>query len=196
MVATRLQGTLEAIDALNAEDPNQESADGRDWPKELLYGQRMSERLRLLEPAPSEALQIAVRAQHVQRWKIPRDEYPMDRSGYKRWRLELSRLHAEIAAGVMRRAGYDNAEIERVERMLRKEQLKRDVEVQTLEDVACLVFLQHYFGEFAARHPHDKVISIVRKTWNKMSERGHAAALQLDLADAAAALVQEALGDG
>lgn len=193
MTDSRLASTLAGIDALNAADPNQAQEAGRSRPKELLYAERMSACLAQLEPGASEALQIAVRAQHLERWRIPRSEYPEGRKGYKRWRLDLANLHAQRAGEVMAGCGYEPAMIERVQRMLRKEQLKRDAEVQTLEDVACLVFLQHYFGDFSAKHERAKIITILQKTWNKMSERGHAAALALDLPPALADLVAEAL---
>ncbi len=193
MEGSRLQQALDALDELNAADPNTVLVDGREWPCELLYGRRMSECLAALEPDASEALQLAVRAQHLERWKIPRDTYPEGRSGYKRWRLDLANLHAERAAEVLQRVGYTEEIIVRVRSMLRKEQLKRDAEVQTLEDAACLVFLQYYFAGFAAKHPREKLVGILRKTWNKMSERGHAAALALDLPEDLAALIGKAL---
>ena len=190
---SRLQRTLAAIDAANADDPNLENVDGEDVPKELIYGQRMSAVLASFAPDASEALQIAARAQHIMRWKSPRSGYPMDRKGYLQWRHELYGLHAEWTGEIMRAEGWDEPTIARVGTLLRKKGLKTDAEVQTLEDVICLVFLQHYFVDFASQHPDAKVIDIVQKTWAKMSEAGHAAALALELPSEASSLVQRAL---
>ena len=164
-------------------------------PKELIYGQRMSAALETFAPDASEALQIAARAQHIMRWKSPRDGYPMDRKGYLQWRHELYGLHAEWTAEIMRAEGYEDDVIERVGTLLRKKGLKTDPETQTLEDVICLVFLEHYFAEFAAKHEDEKVIDIVKKTWAKMSAAGQQAALALSLDASAAFLVKRALSD-
>jgi hypothetical protein len=184
MAADRLARALAAIDAANAEDPAG---------KELVYGQRMTAWLAKLAPDAGEPLQIAVRAQHIQRWKIARAAYPEGRAGYKRWRSELARMHAEQAAAIAAAAGYGGDECARVRDLVQKRRLATDPEAQTLEDVACLVFLEHYFAEFQPKHDRAKVIDIVRKTWAKMSEQGRAAALQLPLGPAERALIEEAL---
>lgn len=189
----RFRRAIERIDALNSEDPVQVRISEREVPGELLYSQRMSARLQSFAPEASEELRLAAHCQHVQRWKIPRDAYPRDRKGYKCWRTELGRMHADIAGEVLRGAGYGEDSVARVQMMLRKEKLKKDPEVQTLEDVICLVFLEHYFADFAAGHPREKLINILRKTWNKMSPPGHEAALALDLPPDLAELVQAAL---
>ena len=189
----RFEAALAQFDRANAEDPNLEAAGGRTYPKELLYAQRMTERLDAFAPDASEALRLAARCQHIRRWTIPRDAYPMDRIGYKRWRSALMQFHAETAGDILRDVGYDDAIIERVQTLLQKQRLKRDPEVQTLEDVICLVFLEHYFEAFAEQHDDEKLIGILRKTWHKMSEAGHEAARTLDLPPHLAALLQKAL---
>ena len=90
---------------------------------------------------------------------------------------------ADTAGDILREEGYDEHTIQRVQSIVRKERIKRDAEAQLLEDVACLVFLENHFVEFAAKHSDDegKLIDIVRKTWMKMSDQGHAAALTLKL---------------
>lgn len=195
MSESQLEKAIARIDAVNAEDPRVEKVGGEERPKELLYGQRMSEMLRGFAADPSEALQIAVRAQHIGRWQIPRSEFPRGRKGYHQWRTRLMEHHGQVAADIAREVGYDEATAERIERLVRKKGLRRDPEVQTLEDVACLVFLAHYFDEFSEGYPDDKVVDILRKTWGKMSEQGHGAALQLDLSDRARELVSRALSD-
>ncbi|MBK7136743.1 MAG: DUF4202 domain-containing protein [Rhodocyclales bacterium] len=166
----RFEATLAAFDAANAEDPNLDEGQ----PKELLYAQRMSEMLARFAPDASEAVQLAVRAQHIQRWKTPRSRYPMDRQGYLQWRTGLYKFHAETAGRIMREAGYDEATIERVQAAVGKKALKVNPDTQLLEDVTDLVFLEHYLAGFAARHPdydEAKWIEIIRKTWQKMSQQ-------------------------
>lgn len=192
-MSEQLQRTFAAFDAANSQDPNQELVNNQPIAKELIYGQRMSAQLSSFRPEASVALQLAARCQHICRWKIPRSDYPMDRPGYKRWRSDLAQFHGETAAAILAEYGYDQAIIERVKGLLLKRGLKRDEEVQTLEDVICLVFIQYYLEEFAAKHDEEKLIDIIRKTWNKMSVKGHEAALQLPLSAAMLELVGKAL---
>ncbi len=191
----RLTRAFAAFDRINAADPRTELVDGRSEPKELVYARRMTAALERFEPDASEPLRLAARAQHIERWSIPRSDYEYGRTGYKQWRSRLMQHHAEVATRVLREVGYDEETCERVTRLLRKQGLKRDPEVQTLEDVVCLVFLEHYFDDFAREHDDEKLVDILRKTWGKMSERGRAAALRLDLSADAARLVGRALGD-
>jgi hypothetical protein len=193
MEQARFDQAIARIDEANAEDPRTEVVDGEEVAGELLYGRRMSARLARFAPEASEALRLAARAQHVCRWRIPRDRYPTGRAGYKRWRSELARLHAELAGEILRQVGYDEKLVARVGDLLQKRRLATDAEVQTLEDVACLVFLEHYFAAFAAKHEEAKLVDILQKTWRKMSERGRAAALALELPPEARALVEKAL---
>lgn len=181
------------FDAANAEDPNQETDRGEARPKELVYAQRMTAWLDKLEPAASEALRLAARCQHIRRWTIPRASYPMGREGYKQWRTALARFHAETAGAILKEVGYGEATIKRVQSLVRKERLKADPESQLLEDVVDLVFLEHYFADFAKKHDEEKLTGILRKTWEKMSKRGREAALALPLAPELRALVEKAL---
>lgn len=184
----RKQTVLDAIDAANSEDPNLE--DGQ--PAALLYGQRMSAELERLCPNASDALQIAARGQHVERWKLQRNEFPEGRAGYLAWRKAQGVFHAEIVAGLMELAEYAPNQIEAAERMLRKQGIKRDQEVQDLEDVICFVFLKWYFEPFAAKHSAEKIQRIVEKTAVKMSAAGRARVLQeFQLPEALAAAFQD-----
>ena len=189
----RLQLAFDRFDALNAQDPHTELVAGRPEPKELVYAKRMTDWLMRLEPAASVALQLAARSQHLMRWRIPRETFPKDRAGYIRWRTTLYDFHADRAAEVLREVGYDDATIERVRSLIRKQNLKSDPEAQTLEDVICLVFLENYFAEFARDHDEEKLVRILRKTWKKMSPRGHDAALKLNLGARELELVSKAL---
>lgn len=189
----RFDAAIAAFDRANAEDPNQETIEGQTHSAALVYARRMSAWLDRIEPSASSELRLAARCQHIRRWMIPRDSYPLTRAGYHKWRTDLGRFHAEQAGEILKDIGYDSATIERVQSLVRKERLKADVETQTLEDVICLVFLDSYFADFAAKHDDEKVIGILRKTWKKMSDRGHAEALKLPLSDAARVLVARAL---
>jgi hypothetical protein len=189
---TRFEQAIAAIDALNAQDPRQDPYEaGQTF--ESAYSQRMTRWLNRLEPEASEALQLAARAQHVARWRIPREDYPMDRVNYRRWRADLADLHAQTTGDILRDAGYAGDAIERVQSLLKKKNLKTDPECQTLEDVICLVFLESYFADFARQHDEPKLIRILQRTWVKMSERGHRAALALPLPPALVKIVEKAL---
>ena len=190
----RYQRAIALFDAANAEDPHVE--DGQ--PKELLYGRRMSEMLARFAPDAPESVKLAVRAQHIQRWKVPRDSYPMDRNGYLQWRTGLYKFHANLAGELTQQAGYDDATIERVKAAVGKKGIKVNAESQMLEDVADLVFIQYYMLGFASQHaeyPEEKWLDIVRKTWKKMSDAGRAFALsgQLELPEPLVPLITKAI---
>jgi hypothetical protein len=192
----RLDEAFERFDAANAEDPNTERVEGAEVPKELVYGQRMSRQLDAFAPDAPESVKLAARAQHIRRWEVPRDSYPEGRAGYLKWRTDLYKRHGDIAGEIMADVGYDEATIERVKTLLRKRGLKTDPDVQLLEDVICLVFLDHYFHDFAQKHDEEKLNPIIQKTWKKMTERAHTAALRLDYAPEDLAKIQKALADG
>ena len=189
----RFTQAIRRFDAANAEDPEVEAVDGVSYPKELLYARRMTDWLQRYAPDASEALRLAVRCQHIRRWAIPRHDYPMDRRGYLQWRSTLARFHGDTAAEILRGVGYDDTMIQRVRSLLRKEGLKRDAEVQCLEDVICFVFLENYCADFARQHETAKALGILRKTWNKMSERGHEVARTLTLPPELRQLIEAAL---
>jgi hypothetical protein len=171
------------IDAANSADPNRVEADGRDWPKELLYSERMSDMLERYKPDSDEVMKLAIRAQHIERWKSPRKAYPEGRIGYLQWRKDLYKIQASRAAELMREAGYDEDSSKRAWQAVAKKNIKGNADTQLLEDVTDLVFMEHYMLEFVDKHPEydeEKWIEIIRKTWNKMS----AAAQQFALSGA------------
>jgi len=199
---TQQQSTFEKamalIDAANSEDPNQVTADGKTWPKELLYSQRMSDMLQRFAPDADDAAKLAIRAQHVQRWKSPRDAYPMDRIGYLQWRKDLYRIQANTAADLLAQAGCDDDVISRVREAVAKKGIKENPDTQLLEDVTDLVFMEHYLLEFAGKHPEydeEKWLDIIRKTWKKMSEAAQQFALSgaLKLPEPLVPLIQKAV---
>ncbi|XKE45294.1 DUF4202 domain-containing protein [Halomonas organivorans] len=184
---------LAGLDALHAEDPRRVEVDGDSRPLELWHAGRMTAWLERLVESPDELVCLAVRGQHLQRWQVPRGDYPEGRVGYLTWRRDQGQRAGERTAEVMREAGYDEASAERVASMIRKQGLGRDAGTQAVEDCACLVFLENYFADFSKQVDHDHLIRIVQKTWKKMSPRAHELALGLPMTAEARALVEEAL---
>lgn len=203
LMNTNLKNVLSAIDEINSQDANITLFNGKEYPKELIYGQRMTSTLSKHWPQASELLQIAVRAQHIKRWHLKRNEFEQGKAGYYKWRIALGKFHGELAAKIMIEHGYSESLAEQTASIICKENLKDkkssqlNSDSQTLEDVACLVFLEHYFDEFAAKYLEQdneaKIIRIVQLTWKKMSQDAHEIALTLTLPDHLSALVQKAL---
>ncbi|MDP2810649.1 MAG: DUF4202 domain-containing protein [Rhodocyclaceae bacterium] len=183
------------FDAANAEDPNQDEGQ----PKELLYAKRMTGMIGRYAPDASEVAQLAVRAQHIKRWTVPRSSYPMTKEGYYAWRTGLYKFHADTSGDLMQQAGYDETMIERVKAAVGKRGLKVNPDTQMLEDVTDLVFIEHYMLGFAGQHAEyseEKWLDIIRKTWNKMSDAAHRYALSgaLKLPEALLPLINKAVG--
>ncbi len=178
----RFNKTIADFDALNAQDPNKVIVDGIEKPKELVYAQRMTEMLERYAPEASESLKLATRAQHIKRWTIPRNDFPMTKPGYLQWRSKLKSYHAETAATILKDNGYDEETIEKVSILLKKEHLRANPDTQTLEDVIVLAFLEHDLEAFVEKYsdyPEEKFLTILRKSYLKMSDKGRAAALSL-----------------
>ena len=180
------------FDSYNSNDPNKEEYNGKAYPKELLYAIRMSERLDLFKPGSPDYLKLAARCQHIGRWEIPRNSYPMDKKGYLQWRNTLKFHHAKIAGDILTKCGYDSETIEKVKFLLLKKELTKNADTQTLEDVICLVFIQYYLDEFAAKHEDDKVVDILRKTMKKMSAKAIADAGKISISSRIQGLIQQA----
>jgi len=176
---------VRAIDRANADDPRA--------PRETEYSRRMAEWAVRLRPDASPELLLAVRAQHVRRWSIPRESFPEGRVGYLNWRERLKKMHADVLGEAMAQAGYADASVQKARSLILRKNHAADPEGQTLEDAACLVFLETEFVEFAGKTPDDKVVDILRKTWEKMSAQAREAALKLSLGDREKALVGRAL---
>jgi hypothetical protein len=192
---SRFDDAIEKIDAANSLDPNSEEFKGESYPKELLYGQRMSSWMEKVAPDADESLKIAARAQHIQRWELPRKDFDEGKKGYHLWRTTLYGIHGDKAAAIMVDCGYDEDEIEKTRQLLLRRKLRSDPEAQILEDVICLVFLENYFLDFSTKHDEAKMIGIIQKTWAKMTPRGHEIALTLDLSAAELALINKALAE-
>lgn len=190
---TPFQHAMTELDALHAQDPRQVEVEGETLPLELWHAGRMSAWLERLVDSPSELVQIAVRSQHLQRWEVPRSEYPEGRVGYLTWRRDQGKRAGETTARVMEAAGYSAEDAAEVARMIRKQGLGRDPGTQAVEDCACLVFLENYFADFSKQVEHDHLVRIVQMTWKKMSPKAHELALTLPMSTEARAVVEEAL---
>ena len=190
----RFDRAIALFDAANAADPNRD--EGR--PKELLYAMRMTEMIGRFAPEASEVARLAVRAQHIRRWTVPRSSYPLGKPGYFAWRTGLYRFHAETAGKLMAQAGYDEATIAQVKAAVGKQDLKTNPDTQMLEDVTSLVFIEHYMLGFAGQHAEyteEKWLDIIRKTWKKMSGTAQAFATSggIKLPEALLALLLKAI---
>ncbi|KAF3480229.1 glutamyl-tRNA synthetase [Arthroderma uncinatum] len=197
---SKFEAALKKIDDVHSKDPKLVAVTGTNnveeqIPDELHYANRMTEYLLQHDHKPSELLRLAVRAQHLQRWEIPRADYPMNRMGYLSWRTAQKKRQATHAEDICLSCGYSAEDAARVAALVRKDDMKRDAECQVLEDVACLVFLADQFDKFEQEHGGDreKVVNILKKTWAKMSERGHELALQITMSEQAKGLIEEAL---
>ena len=192
--ASRFAAALRRFDEENARDPNRETADGVAQPREWLYAQRLSDWVLRLCPDASEPLRLAARCQHLCRWEIPRQSYPMTRAGYLQWRTTLKKFHAQKAGGILREVGYSDELIQRVQDLNLKKNFPNDPETRVLEDALCLVFLQYQLAELAAKTTEDKTINALQKSWQKMTPAARAQALKLNYSEREKSLLTRALG--
>ena len=189
----RFEEALRRFDDENSRDPHAVTVGGVSQPYELLYSKWVTEWVLRLCAQPSEALLLAARCQHICRWMIPRNSQPMTRAGYLKWRADLKQFHAEKSAGILRETGYANDVIARVQELNLKKNLAGDPECQTLEDALCLVTLQHQLTDLSDKTEPDKMVSILQKTWRKMSPAAREEALALQFSERETALLQRAL---
>jgi hypothetical protein len=166
---------------------------GAAHPRELLYAQWLTEWVLKLCPAASEELRLAARCQHLCRWMMPRDSYPMTRAGYLKWREALKHFHARKAGEILLGVGYPVEVIARVQSLNLKQNFPHDAEGRVLEDALCLVFLEHQFGDLADKSADDKMLNAVQKAWKKMTPTAQALALELSYDPHAQALLEKAL---
>ncbi|MCK5696512.1 MAG: DUF4202 domain-containing protein [Gammaproteobacteria bacterium] len=176
--------TAELINATNSDDPNKELYNDKLWPKELLYSHHMTNMLNRFAPDTDDVMKLGISAQHIERWKSPRDAYSMDKKGYYQWRTQLYQFHADTVCALMKQVGYSDAELERVNNAVSKKSLNTNADTQLVEDIAALVFIEHYMQAFADKHPEydeKKWLEIILRTWNKMSDHAQKFALSGDL---------------
>jgi len=175
----RFDRALRQLDEANTQDPNSELVEGKSWPRELLYAQRLYQWVRQLDPNASETLLLAARSQHICRWLIPRASYDMTKVGYLKWRNELKKFHAQKAGEILAEAGYSPEIISAVQALNLKKNFPHDPESRVLEDALCLVFLQYQFADLARKTADEAMINALKKSWNKMTAAAREEALKL-----------------
>ncbi len=190
---SKLQEAYRLFDDYNRKDPNIFIWDGNSYPRELFFAIKLHEWVLKLSPQAGEALLLASRCQHIGRWEIPRDSYPEGRDSYLKWRRDLAAFHAEKATEILEQVGYDEETISRVRRIVLKQKIKVDPEVQTIENALCLVFLEFQYEEFYTRYPAGKVVNILKKSLLKMDGHGHKFALALRFSEEGLSHIREAL---
>jgi hypothetical protein len=189
----KFAAALRRFDEENSRDPNHENAGGVSHPRELLYAQRLTAWVLRIAPDASEALRLAARCQHICRWESPRENYPMTRAGYLKWRADLKKFHAEKSGAILQETGYDNETTRRVQDLNLKKNFPADAETRTLEDALCLVFLEFQLADLAAKSDDHKMINALQKSWGKMTEGARAEALKLNYGEREKALLHRAL---
>lgn len=189
----RLKAAIARFNEMNRQDPRKSKVDQGSLPTQLLEVERLEAWVLKREPEPSEALRLAARCQHLQRFKFPRSDYPEGRTGYLTWRKDLMKKHADLASTVLSECGFDEHVIAEVRKINLKQDLKHNPDVQKMEDALCLSFLEHEYSDFAQKYDDEKVLAIVQKTWKKMSVDGHKLALTISLSGRAQDLVAQAL---
>jgi hypothetical protein len=188
-----ITAAIDAIDKVNAEDPNQVMVNGVSHPAELLHSIRLTEEILSLDPEAGPELLVAARSQHIARWKVPRSSYPEGKAAYLTWRKDLAKMHAGVTSEILARLGFDDSFIKRVHEINLKQNLKFDRDVQVMEDGLCLVFMRFQLDQFLLSQSEEKMITILQKSWKKMSEAGRKEALKINFSPAARALVLSAI---
>ena len=191
----RFEEALRRFDEENSRDPNVEHIDGVDYPRELIYSQWLTDWVLKLCPDAPEELRLAARSQHLCRWTIRRDSYPMTRAGYLKWREDLKKFHANKAGEILRELGYPEDTVSRVQNLNLKKGFPHDPETRILEDALCLVFLERQFTALANKTSDDKMINALKKAWAKMTLQAREEALKLPYGAREKSLIQTALGE-
>src|SRR5436189_381263 len=113
--SARFEAALRRFDEENSRDPNTVIVNGVSRQRELVYAQWLTEWVLKLAPQASEELRLAARCQHICRWEVPRESYPMTRPGYLQWREGLKKFHAQKAGEILNEVGYGPEVIARVQ---------------------------------------------------------------------------------
>jgi hypothetical protein len=188
-LSPRYEAATAAIDAANADDPTIIEVRGERVALALVHGRLATEWIEQLVDEPDETLLLAARAHHLRRWELPRDGYPLGRAGYLRWRRDQKIRHATDVAVILASCGYEPAEIEHVQRLIRRESIDGS---QDVEDAACLVFIETQLGSIAERMDRGQLVDVIRKTARKMSGRGLEMVARIPLGEEELGLLSEA----
>ena len=189
----RFDAALRRFGEENSRDPNSVEIQGLKRPRELVYAEWLTNWVLRLCPQASEELRLAAHCQHLCRWMVPRDSYPMTRTGYLRWRQDLKNFHAQKSGEILREVGYPEPVVTRVQSLNLKKGFPQDPETRVLEDALCLVFLEHQFTDLASKTDDEKMINALQKAWKKMTPVARELALQLSYAPREKALLDRAL---
>jgi hypothetical protein len=189
----RFEAAIKHFDEENSRDPNRVTVDGAVRPRELVYAEWLTDWVLKLCPTASEALRLAARSQHLCRWMVPRDSYPMTRPGYLKWREDLKKFHAQKAGEILTEMGYDTELVSRVQRLNLKKDFPNDPETRVLEDALCLVFLERQLSELAQKTSEEKLINALQKSWKKMTPAAREHGLKLSYTPAEKEILDKAL---
>jgi hypothetical protein len=188
------EAAVAAIDAANADDPTYVHVRGVDQPLALAHGRLAAEWVATLHPDAPDALLLAARAHHLRRWELPRTQYQPGRAGYLRWKRDQRQRHSRDVALLLVVAGYPQLDIERVQALVRRDDLASDPGAQAVEDAACLVFIETQLADVSTKLDHDHLVDVIRKTARKMSPGALEAVASIPLGDPERALLAAALG--
>ena len=191
--AHQFEKAIQRFDEENSRDPNLEPVDGKEQPRELVYAQWLTDWVLKLSPQASEELRLAARCQHLCRWEVPRNSYPITRAGYLQWREGLKKFHAQRAGEILREVGYPPEVVSRVQELNLKKNFPRDPEVCVLEDALCLVFLERQFSDLAKKTDDDKMVNALQRSWKKMTPAAHKFAQQISYGAREKELLERAL---
>ncbi len=184
---------IAAIDAANADDPTRIVVRGVEHALAQAHGVLAAEWVADLHPDADETWLLAARAHHLKRWELPRSTYEAGRSGYLKWKRDQRRRHADDAAILLAVVGYDDATIQRVQALVRRDHLATDPGSQAIEDAACLAFVETQLADVATKLDRTHLIDVLRKTATKMTPAGAAAIERIPLGDTERELLAEAL---
>jgi len=177
----RFRAAVETFSAIGDNDPAKVDDHGELIPRQIAEARRLSYWIGRLENQPSPALSLAIHCQHLRRWAYDRSAFPKGRTGYLAWRKDAASKSAEEAARILAGLGFERSLIEHVVRIVTKQGIKTDRDVQTMEDALCLSFLEIDAAAFAQKHAEVETLRVLRRTWSKMSEAGRQLALELTL---------------
>ncbi len=189
----RFQVAIRRFDEENAKDPNREAVGGVLQPRELVSAQWLTRWVLKLCPNASEELRRAARCQHLCRWQVPRNSYPMTRAGYLKWREDLKKFHGRKSGEILKEAGYPQGTLVRVQALNLKKDFPADPESRVLEDALCLVFLEHQFAALAEKTSEEKMIGALQKVWKKMTPTAQKMAAELSYGPSEKSLLERAL---
>jgi hypothetical protein len=193
-LSQRTAGAIEAIDAANAHDPTVVTVRGADHPLAQIHGTLAYEWVLHLHPDADDTWLLAARAHHLRRWELPRSDYDPGKAGYLRWKRDQRQRHARDVAVLLVDHGFDSATIERVQALVRRDNLAVDAGSQAIEDAACLAFVETQLADVATKLDREHLIDVLRKTARKMTPAGAAAIALIPLAEAEQQLLADALG--